>query len=334
MIISNISFIVIAKNEEFGIDRCLGGLATIALHDCQVICVDSGSTDGTLEVMKSYQGRLADLFIVQCTGFVNPSVARNAGLPHAQRDFVFFVDGDVELSGDFIKAALGRLREGRADAVTGRLDEIQYTPDYKTILRKLVRRKHITREKFCPMTGGIFITRRELVRTLDPWDTQLRLFEDFEYTLRLTRRGLLVQMPMSMGTHHTLEYHDRSWEHFWKGYPRLYGHIIRQNLDRPKVILALFRGNRGLLSFTLIMLTLIVLSGFGLVGLMPLWWVGAAGALLVALDAFYSRGWKGHLLQNWIRHGYLEPPGVILGTFFGFKNISRSDTETRVQVVE
>lgn len=332
MVISNISFIVIAKNEEFGVDRCLGRLGALTLQDCQVICVDSGSTDGTLDVMRSYQGSLPDLTIIKCTGFVNASVARNAGLPHADRDFVFFVDGDVELSADFIAAALERLNDDRADAVTGRLDEIQYTPDYKTTLRELVRRRHITREAPAVMTGGIFITRRALVRALAPWDTRMWRLQDFEYTLRMTRLGRLVQLPMSMGIHHTQEYHDRSWEHFLRGYPRLYGHLIYQNLDRPAVVWALFRGNRGLLSFTLILLTLIVLAACGLAGLMPLWWAGAAGALLVALDALYSLGRKGDLLRNWIRHGYLEPPGVFCGIFRGPGNPSTEKVSTIIKL--
>ena len=34
--ISNVSFVVVAKNEEFGIDKCLASLSKMQLNDCEI----------------------------------------------------------------------------------------------------------------------------------------------------------------------------------------------------------------------------------------------------------------------------------------------------------
>lgn len=330
--ISDISFIVIARNEAFGVARCLDALAAMPLENCEVICVDSASEDATPQVMLGFYDRIANLSVIRCEGFVNAAVARNVGLSHVTKGLIFFVDGDVALSETFLYAALECIRSGQADAVTGQLHEIQYTPNYGAILRELTRRAHIQQKKTCLMTGGIFLARRTVIAPLGPWDTRLWRLQDFEYTLRMTRKGRLIQLPQCMGTHHTQEYHDRSWDHFLMGYPQLYGHLIRQNLDRPDATWALLRGNRGLASFLLLLGTL---GGMGLAagfGVLPCWspWAGLFG--LITLEAAFSLGVKREKLWNWIRHSYLEPPGVIWGVCRRLRRV-RPVSETHSQVI-
>ena len=145
--IANVSFIVIARNEAFAVEKCLESIAVMPLKDCEVICVDSDSTDETLEVMKRHVGKIDNLRIIQCSGYLNAAVARNAGIEYATKDYIFFVDGDVELYPEFICEALDRIDSGKADAVTGKLIEIQYSPDYTNEIKRLVRRAHMTEEK-------------------------------------------------------------------------------------------------------------------------------------------------------------------------------------------
>jgi glycosyltransferase involved in cell wall biosynthesis len=52
--IRHLSFIVIARNEAFAIDKCLASIAAMPMTECEVICVDSASTDDTLEYEKLY----------------------------------------------------------------------------------------------------------------------------------------------------------------------------------------------------------------------------------------------------------------------------------------
>src|SRR5688572_7367391 len=91
---------MIVKNEMANIERCL---RSVADHiDCWVIG-DTGSTDGTQDLVKNF---FADRGIpgeLRAFPFYNFGQARNAALDHAyalslQYDYLLFSDADMELA--------------------------------------------------------------------------------------------------------------------------------------------------------------------------------------------------------------------------------------------
>jgi len=100
--IKNVSFIVIALNEERAIGKCLDSTADLSMTNCQVICVDSDSKDMTLKIMMSYTDKIDNMEIYKVTGDVNASIARNIGIKAAVKKYILFLDGDTEINGEFI----------------------------------------------------------------------------------------------------------------------------------------------------------------------------------------------------------------------------------------
>ncbi|MGY8788542.1 MAG: glycosyltransferase, partial [Fidelibacterota bacterium] len=98
-----ISFCLITKNEEKNLKRCLNSLSKI--RHKEIIIVDTGSTDKTLQIAKSY-----DAEIYHHTWTNNFSEARNKTLEFARGDWLFFLDADEELTSD----ALETLKEDMA----------------------------------------------------------------------------------------------------------------------------------------------------------------------------------------------------------------------------
>lgn len=84
-----LSVIIITKNEQDWIENCL---ASIAFAD-QIVVVDCGSTDKTLEICRKYK---ADIFTHQWEGF---SRQKNFALTKTSSDWVLFVDADERVSG-------------------------------------------------------------------------------------------------------------------------------------------------------------------------------------------------------------------------------------------
>src|SRR5690348_15188347 len=117
--IRDVTFIVIARNERFAIEKSLRALVSMPLQDCEIACVDSDSDDGTLEVMRAYGRKYPFVRLLRCSGYLNASVARNAGISEVRRSIVCFCDGDCEFQIAFVRAALQCIAEGHADAVTG-----------------------------------------------------------------------------------------------------------------------------------------------------------------------------------------------------------------------
>lgn len=61
--------------------------------DYEVICVDDGSTDRSLDIIKEYQQRYSRIRIVTETN-AGPGLARNNGLRRARGEYVVFLDAD------------------------------------------------------------------------------------------------------------------------------------------------------------------------------------------------------------------------------------------------
>lgn len=283
-----VSIIVIARNEEFGIEKCLRALAVPELAGCQVICVDSGSQDGTLRVMRSLSTLCPDLTLVTVQGYSNAAVARNAGLHYARHDFILFLDGDVELDPAFLYQGLRRLSQG-AGAVTGRLRELQYSRDFRQVLKEIPDRFHIVEEGAVYASGGCFLASRAAVERTGLFDERLEKSQDYDYTLRLSRRFPMMAIPVSMGTHHTVGYHDpaRFGTQLRKLHALFFGAVLRRNCGNLRGILWLLsRRERGIALGGLLVATGVAACAlFGAAGAA----VGA-GLLLVDLCLGLLRG--------------------------------------------
>ncbi|NQT01437.1 MAG: glycosyltransferase [Planctomycetes bacterium] len=319
MILRDISFIVIARNESFAIEKCLGSIASMPLRECEVICVDSGSTDDTLDVMKGYIGKVQNYSIIRCSGHVNAAVARNIGLRYAAKEYIFFVDGDVELCPDFISESLDKMKSGDAAAVTGRVEEIVYSDDYKQIKKPLSYHRYYPRLTEINWCGGNFIVKSQVREMVGPWDERMVRNQDIDFTLRLHRYGRLLALPVTMCTHHTLTYNERPWLHLKKRIPLCFGMLIRKNLDRPKVALSLLWRNRGFLAGFVVYGLFIV--GFLLTGFLStsfLYTVVAVSFIMI-FDLFWGAIRKKNVLNHFVTH-YLYVPLIVAGILFDVKH--------------
>lgn len=83
-----LSAIIITKNEEENIARCLESLSFVD----EIVVVDSGSTDGTLEIAKKYK---ANIFKRKFDDF---SSQRNFAISKAQGNWILSLDADEEIS--------------------------------------------------------------------------------------------------------------------------------------------------------------------------------------------------------------------------------------------
>lgn len=79
-----ISAVVLTKNEEDRIRACLESLKWVD----EIVVVDSGSTDGTLEIARKYTDKVLE---VKSDDF---SELRNKGMEKASGDWVLYVDSD------------------------------------------------------------------------------------------------------------------------------------------------------------------------------------------------------------------------------------------------
>lgn len=88
-----LSIIIPVYNVEAYLSKCLDSIFVDNAFTGQVICVNDGSTDGSLAILEQYAARYPNLEIVSQANS-GLSVARNTGFDRAIGDYVFFPDSD------------------------------------------------------------------------------------------------------------------------------------------------------------------------------------------------------------------------------------------------
>lgn len=98
----DISIIIPAYNCEKTIGRCLDSIINQSCDSIkEIIVVNDGSKDNTLDILKSYEKLDSRIEIIdKKNGGV--SSARNIGIQKAKCGYIMFVDGDDELKHDFV----------------------------------------------------------------------------------------------------------------------------------------------------------------------------------------------------------------------------------------
>ena len=91
-----LSFIIITWNGKKLISDCLESIRSyVNRQDVEILVVDNGSTDGTIEFLKS---RYPSVRLFQQSENRGVAVARNIALKAAKGDFLFIIDNDLLLN--------------------------------------------------------------------------------------------------------------------------------------------------------------------------------------------------------------------------------------------
>lgn len=88
-----VSVLVPVYNVEGYLRQCLDSIIGQTLSDIEIICVNDGSTDGSLEILREYERRDVRIKIIDKPNGGLPS-ARNEGLDAASGEYISFVDSD------------------------------------------------------------------------------------------------------------------------------------------------------------------------------------------------------------------------------------------------
>jgi glycosyltransferase involved in cell wall biosynthesis len=104
-----LSVVIITYNEEANIGRTLESVKPlVADSKGEIIVVDSGSTDRTVEIAKSYD---AKVFVEEWKGYAGQ---KNSAIAKATGDWILSLDGDEEVDSEMVELIgyllLGRVR--------------------------------------------------------------------------------------------------------------------------------------------------------------------------------------------------------------------------------
>jgi glycosyltransferase involved in cell wall biosynthesis len=154
----------------------------------EVIVVDDGSTDGSLEILKSYGSQIK---VIEITNSGAPT-ARNFGLMISQGRYIAYLDADDYWVETKISSQVRRLLETKTDLVYCKMTVLDIDANTRTVSE--VTREgsfknefllHPARTPFSPSTA---LMTRDLVARAGIWDTTFKSpAEDFDYFRRCAK---------------------------------------------------------------------------------------------------------------------------------------------------
>ncbi|MDO4308242.1 MAG: CDP-glycerol glycerophosphotransferase family protein [Eubacteriales bacterium] len=116
-----ISVIIAAYNAEKYLEETLESVTHQSIDDYEIIIINDGSTDSTLDILTRYQKNYSNIRVIDKENG-GPSSARNAGLDIAQGEYVFFFDADDLLEPEALEKLYDRAIEQQADVVIAKYD--------------------------------------------------------------------------------------------------------------------------------------------------------------------------------------------------------------------
>lgn len=114
---NKVSVIIPVHNTEAFLDRTLESVTGQTLREIEIICVDDGSTDGSLHILQDWAQRDSRIRVIPFGHNQGVSAARNAGFDAAQAPYVYYLDSDDWIDPDYLEAQYAKAVETGQDVV-------------------------------------------------------------------------------------------------------------------------------------------------------------------------------------------------------------------------
>ena len=180
-----VSIIIPAYNAAKYIKRCITSLLNQTYKKIEIIVINDGSTDNTLEMIKDF-----DIKIINQNNS-GVSCARNKGLQIATGDYITFVDSDDYVENDYIENVIRIINEYNYDIIETPLlfetnfnNKVSNYTEYKVISEK--KSLNFDKEYFdneLRYVIGVFY-KKNVINNIY-FDEKVRCYEDGMFNLKV-----------------------------------------------------------------------------------------------------------------------------------------------------
>lgn len=195
---NDLTIIVPAYNEEASLKVFLPRLLSfVALHQCQLIVVNDGSTDRTMEVLKANEG-------LPGFRYFNHKLNRGyggaikTGIRNAETDLVITIDADGQHDLNDIEALHRMLIDRDADMVVGDRSGQKNASIYRGIGKSLIRlfAKLLLPVHITDINSGMKIYDAKMAKRYVPLCPDNMAFSDTITLVFISKRHLVLEHPI------------------------------------------------------------------------------------------------------------------------------------------
>ena len=182
---SAVSIVIATKDRASYVQRTIASLVAQEAHPgFEVIVVDNASTDDTANIVRAAGDDVPFPLRYVYEPVPNRGKARNRGVARAKSDLILFVDDDVWLPPNFVRAHADAHAAGKNAAISGPIINV---PSYDE--RPRPTPFHFSNAFFCTCNVSLPKARFDAAGGFDE-DFELYGWEDTELGLRLREGGL------------------------------------------------------------------------------------------------------------------------------------------------
>jgi glycosyltransferase involved in cell wall biosynthesis len=192
---ARVSIVIPTLNEETGIREVLQSIPYRELGEPEVLVIDGGSSDGTIEVAES----LGATVIIQPEKGYGKAVLE--GLKYAKGDYVVIIDGDGVYDSREIPRLLRIMESQNADVISGSRYLGVMKPGSISLLRLFGDRllafiaNMLSGTRYTDLYSGFRVVRKDFV-----WKIRDRITEPLQYSLIFSTHqcnGKIVEAPIT-----------------------------------------------------------------------------------------------------------------------------------------
>lgn len=192
-----ISIVLPVYNAAGTIRRCLESILAQDDPFWELLAVDDGSSDDSLEILQSFAAEDSRIRVFNIPNG-GPSRARNVGIDHASGEYVCFVDADDYVSPDYLSALRGPFQENNVQLVCGSYFEISPMSSKPVPIKKLAglpAQGTVASDLFVKAlfkgTTGLICSKLYITKLLNTHKVRFReclnLYEDLIFSLEYCR---------------------------------------------------------------------------------------------------------------------------------------------------
>ena len=231
-----VSIVIPIHNSAKTIKQCLISIfktsQKLKSKNClefEVIVVDDGSTDNSVEIVKNYP---VTLLKQKKEG---PAAARNLGAKHSKYDTLLFLDSDVILMDDTFQEIIKSFSNDKVDAVCGRYYKESlnrgFTQHYKALIDNYFFRNYI--EGYEKFDARIAAIKKDVFFKAGLFNTQYKNAdcENEEFGYRISKNFNIVLNPKIQVMHHFPGFKRLARNYYRRAYMWLHLFIIRKKFD-------------------------------------------------------------------------------------------------------
>jgi GT2 family glycosyltransferase len=192
-----VSVIILNHNGQRFLSRCLSSVLETKYPRFEVVLVDNGSTDESLNIAQREFGKNEKLKIVRLGKNLGFGPANNIGFQHAMGDYIVFLNNDTSVNSDWLVPLVDTLEKDRtiglAQSVILAMDDHKVqtagwlVSDYWVFLNPIGSGEHWRDDCYPDVfeisyaSGTAMMTRRELIHDIGLFDPMYFWFYDDTY---------------------------------------------------------------------------------------------------------------------------------------------------------